>query len=98
MSGMRLFAILLVCLLFCTCTRPPESLPIKTGQEALGEEQYKKELDEVRKNIKGDLRIKLKRDGKGDFYTWEISGKDAGEILRANDVLVKKLGSAATAR
>ncbi len=96
MTGMRLFAILLVCLLSCSCTRPPESAPIKTGQEAHGDEQYKKEMDEIRKNIKGDLRIKLKRDGKGDFYTWEILGKDATEVLKANDVLVKKLGSAVT--
>jgi outer membrane biogenesis lipoprotein LolB len=93
MTGMRLFAILLACLLFCACTRPPESAPIKTGQESSGDEQYKKGLDEIRKDIKGDLKIKLKRDGKGDFYSWEISGKDAAEVLRANDVLVKKLGT-----
>ncbi len=92
---MRLFAILLVCLLFCACTRPSESPPVKTGQEARGDEQYKKELDEIRKDIKGDLRIKLKRDGKSDSYTWEISGKDAADVLKANDVLVKKLGAAA---
>jgi hypothetical protein len=98
MTGMRLFAILLVCLLFCSCSRPPESAPIKTGQEARGDEQYKKELDEIRKNMKGDLKIKLKKDGKGDFYTWEISGKDATEVLKANDVLVKKLGGAVTAK
>ncbi len=95
---MRPFAILLVCLLFCACAKPPESVPIKTGQEARGDEEYKKEIDEIRKNMKGDLRIKLKRDGKGDFYTWEISGKDATEVLKANDVLVKKLGGAATTK
>ena len=63
-----------------------------------GDEQYKKELDEIKKNIKGDLKIKLKRDGKGDFYSWEISGKDAAEVLKANDVLAKKLGGVATAK
>jgi outer membrane biogenesis lipoprotein LolB len=98
MTGMRLFAILLACLLFCACTRPPESAAIKAGQEARGDEQYKKELDEIRKNMKGDLRIKLKRDGKGDFYTWEISGKDAAEVLKANGVLVKRLGGAQAAK
>ena len=98
MTGMRLFAIVLAFLLFSTCTRPPESAPIKTGQEARGDEQYKKELDEIRKDIKGDLRIKLKKDGKGDFYSWEISGKDAAEVLKANDVLVKKLGDSVKTR
>ena len=98
MTGMRLFAIVLAFLLCSTCTRPPESAPVKTGQEARGDEQYKKELDEIRKDIKGDLRIKLKKDGKGDFYSWEISGKDAAEILKANDVLVKKLGDSVKTR
>ena len=91
MTGMRLFAILLVCLLFCSCSRPPESAPIKTGQEARGDEQYKKELDEIRKNMKGDLKIKLKKDGKGDFYSWEIDGKDVAEVLKANETLTKRL-------
>ncbi len=95
MTNMRLFAIVLLCLLFCACSRPPEAAPVKTGQEARGDEQYRKELEEVRKDIKGDLKIKLKRDGKGDFYSWEISGKDAAEVLKANNVLVKKLGSRA---
>ena len=89
---------LLVFLLFCTCSRPPESAAVKTRQEARGDEQYKTELDEIRKNMKGDLKIKLKKDGKGDFYTWEISGKDVAEVLRANDVLVKKLGGVGTAK
>jgi outer membrane biogenesis lipoprotein LolB len=90
---MRFFAILLVCLLLLgACARQPDQAPAKAAQESQKEEGYRKELDEIRKNIKGDIRIKLKRDGKGDSYSWEISGKDAAEVLKANDILAKKLG------
>ncbi|MGD0231015.1 MAG: hypothetical protein ABSC19_11760 [Syntrophorhabdales bacterium] len=96
---MRLFAIVLVFLLLFGCPRPPESPPAKNQQEAQKEEQqYKKEIDEIRKTLKSDLKVKLKRDGKAESYSWEISGKDTGEVLRANDVLVKKLGDAGTAK
>jgi outer membrane biogenesis lipoprotein LolB len=95
---MRFFTIALAFLLLGACTKPPESPPVKTGQDARADEEYRKELEEIRKDIKGDLKIKLKKDGKGDFYSWEISGKDAGEVLRANDVLVKKLGDAPPAK
>jgi hypothetical protein len=84
---------LLVLCLPASCRKPAEPLPVKTPPEARKEEQqYKKEMDEIRKAMKGDLRIKLKRDGKADSYSWEITGKDTAEVLRANDVLVKKLG------
>jgi len=82
-------ALLLLC---CACQKAPESPPAKSAQEVQKDEQYRQDIDEIRKNIKGDLRIKLKKDGKGGFYSWEISGKDAHEILKANEVLTKKLG------
>ncbi len=82
--------IVALCLVF-GCSRVPESAPGKNPQqEARQEEQYKKELDEVRKTIKGDVKIKLKKDAKGD-YSWEVTGKDANEVLKANDALAKKL-------
>jgi hypothetical protein len=84
---MRLFAIVVVLCLLVGCSRFPESTPPKSAPE----EQYSKELDEVRKAIKGEVRVKLKKDAKGD-YSWEISGKDASEVLKANDALAKKLG------
>jgi hypothetical protein len=65
--------------------------PVSASEETRKNDQYRKELDEIRKNIRGDVKIKLKRDGKGDFYTWEVSGKDANEVLRANEILSKKL-------
>ena len=54
------------------------------------EAQYQKELDEIKKNLKSEVKIKLKKEGKGS-YSWEITGKDAQDILRANEALRKKL-------
>jgi predicted secreted protein len=54
------------------------------------ETQYMKEMDELRKTLKSEVKIKLKKDGKGG-YSWEIAGKDAQEILKVNDMLRKKL-------
>jgi hypothetical protein len=64
---------------------PPKDLP------ALSSEQYKKELDDIRKGIRTETKIKLKKDGKGS-YSWEIQGKDANEVLKVNDTLRRKLG------
>lgn len=91
---MNITSLLLPLLLFLPlsgCSKPPEASAIQPIQDTQKSDQYKKELEEIRKSIKSDLKIKLKKDGKGDAYSWEISGKDAGEILRANDVLSKKL-------
>ncbi len=88
---MKFFALLVAFLVFLACSRSAEitsSNPSDTGQK---EEQYRKEMEEIRKTIKGEVKIKLKKDGKG-AYTWEITGKDAQEVLKANDVLAKRLG------
>jgi predicted secreted protein len=47
-------------------------------------------LDEIKKSLKGDVKIKLKKEGKGG-YSWEITGKDAQEVLKTNEALRKKL-------
>lgn len=88
---MKLFAIVLAVSLLPACAKPPEKAVPKSVNEQQKEDQYKKELDEVRKNLKGEVKIKLKWDGKGDFYTWEITGKDAAEVLKANDAISKRL-------
>lgn len=90
---MRLFSIILVlAAVILGCSKPPEAVPAKPAiPEAQKEDQYKTELEEVRKALKGDIKIKLKKDGKGDFYSWEIDGKDVGEVLKVNDMLAKKL-------
>ena len=63
----------------------------KAAEGEAADVQYKKEMDEIKKSLKSDLKIKLKRDGKG-AYVWEITGKDPQEILKANEVLRKRLG------
>jgi hypothetical protein len=88
---MKLFMVFLAILMICSCSRPSE-VPTKPrpAEGDAAETQYKKELEEIRKGIKGEVKIKLKKDGKGS-YSWEISGKDAQEVLKANETLRKKL-------
>jgi hypothetical protein len=88
----KFFSIALVLTLLFSCSKAPEAAPdVAAIPDIQKEEQYRKELDEIKKNIKGDVRIKLKKDGKGDYYSWEISGKDAAEVLKANDALSRRL-------
>jgi len=87
-----ILAIILVTASLFACSKAPESLPHPETPSNTGkEEQYKKELEEIKKNLNGDIKIKLRKDGKGDFYSWEISGKDAIDVLKANDILSRKL-------
>jgi len=90
---MRFLSIILVLgAFFLGCTKLPEAVPAKSVvSDAQKEDQYKKELEEIRKTLKGDIKIKLKKDGKGDFYSWEIDGKDAAEVLKVNETLARKL-------
>jgi hypothetical protein len=88
---MKIFTIALIFLSLLSCTRTQE-VPAKqkaTNGDAV-EVQYKKEMEEIKKSLKSDIKIKLKRDGKG-AYTWEIGGKDPLEILKANETLRKRL-------
>ena len=90
---MRFIAILLVVIFLFSCGKGVELTQTqKKAGEQNSEELYKKELDEIKKSLKGDVKIKLKKDGKGG-YSWEITGKDAQEIIKANDILVKKLSN-----
>jgi outer membrane biogenesis lipoprotein LolB len=88
---MRFFTIFFIVLTLISCSKGME-LPSqkKTSEEQGMEAQYQKELDEIKKSLKGDVKIKLKKDGKGG-YSWEITGKDAQEVLKTNEALRKKL-------
>lgn len=92
-TGIRkIFLIMFVtCLVFPGCS-PKAQAPETEGSRALSDAQYKKEMDEMKKSIKGDIRIKLKKDGKG-AYTWEISGRDPHQIINANQVLNRRVAS-----
>jgi len=90
---MRLLSIIFVLVaFFLGCTKSPQAVPANpVAPDSQKEDQYKKELEEIRKTLKGDIRVKLKKDGKGDFYSWEIDGKDVAEVLKANETLTKRL-------
>jgi hypothetical protein len=87
----RLIVLGIVCSLFLSCGRGVE-MPVKPKavSNSTAETQNEKELEEIRKSIRGDVKIKLKKDGKGS-YSWEISGRDAQEVLKTNDALRKRL-------
>jgi len=90
MKNTALFGVLLILLFSCNSgSRVDVPNQQKTGTNINGEVQNKNELDEIRKSIKGETKIKVKKDAKG--YSWEITGKDAHEVLKANDILRKKL-------
>jgi hypothetical protein len=91
MKNPALFGVLLILLFSCNSgSRVDVPNQQKTGTDINGEVQNKNELDEIRKSIKSETKIKVKKDAKG--YSWEITGKDAHEVLKANDILRKKLG------
>lgn len=92
---MRLFAIFTLCIFIlfsnCLCTKVQDIAEKKIGEETqYNQTKYKNELEEIKKSLKGDIKIKLKKDAKGG-YSWEITGKDAHEVLKANDTLRKRL-------
>lgn len=87
------FITICLCLFFLlSCNKAAEVTTSKQKpvEEQTGDVNYKKEMDEIRKNVKSEVKIKLKKDVKGG-YGWEIAGKDAQEVLKANDALRKKL-------
>ncbi len=88
---MRLGLLFVIPLILFSCVRPEQpAVPAKQPVQIQGETVSPKELDEIKKTLKGDIKIKLKKDGKG-AYSWEISGRDAQEILKVNDSLRKRL-------
>ncbi|HNQ45666.1 MAG TPA: hypothetical protein PK125_01890 [Syntrophorhabdus sp.] len=88
---MRFFTIFVIVLMLISCIKGMDAPSQKKVSEAQGMDgQYQKELDEIKKSLKGDIKIKLKRESKGG-YSWEVTGKDAQEVLKANDAIRKKL-------
>ncbi|MGD0234716.1 MAG: hypothetical protein ABSC55_09280 [Syntrophorhabdales bacterium] len=88
---MRFFATIAILMLLVGCTGSTDLTPAKKVDDAQKDATYQKEMDEVRKSIKSEVKIKLKKDGKGS-YSWEIQGKDPQEVLKVNETLRKKLG------
>lgn len=88
---MRFFTIFIIVLALMSCSKGTEVSTQPKAPEGQGmDAQYQKELDEIKKSLKGDVKIKLKKEGKGG-YSWEITGKDAQEVLKTNDALRRRL-------
>lgn len=81
---------LLLSLLLVSCERMKEVSYYGKNETVKAQEKYERQVEELRRSLKGDIKIKLKRDGKGN-YTWEIQGKDVNEVLKTNEILKKKL-------
>lgn len=79
-------AMLFLACVFSGCTRPAPVVHERPVQDA----RYQKEMEEIKKSMRADVKIRLKRDGKG-AYSWEVSGKDPYEIIKTNGVLSKKI-------
>jgi predicted secreted protein len=83
--------IILVIFLLISCSKGTDAtIKQRVTDDKNNETRYIKEMDELKKTLKSEVKIKLKKDGKGG-YSWEIAGKDAQEILKVNDILRKKL-------
>jgi len=83
--------IFLLIFLLISCSKGTDATLKQSVSDVKSNEiQYKKEMDEFKKTLKGEVKIKLKKDGKGS-YGWEIAGKDVHEVLKTNDILRKKL-------
>ncbi len=79
----------ILCAVLCGCARPGDIG--QTGKaKAQPDVPYGKELEEIRKSLRGDIRIRLRRDGKG-ACSWEITGKDPQEIIRADAALGRRI-------
>jgi len=91
MKNLVLFGVLIMMIFSCNSgSRVDSNNKQIIGSTINTETQYKNELDEIRKSIKGETKIKVKKDSKG--YSWEITGRDTQEVLKANDALRKRLG------
>ncbi len=88
---MRFFAMMALVMLLACCTGRADVAPATKVNDAQKDAAYQKEMDDLRKSIKSEVKIKLKKDGKGS-YSWEIQGKDPQEVLKVNEQLSKKLG------
>lgn len=86
--GKTVLLVVIACVGLCGCSREMEPGHMPKPQPA-ADVRYGKELEEIRKSLRGDIRIKLRRDGKGTC-SWEITGKDPQEIVRADAVLGRR--------
>ena len=73
------------------CSRQSPVVQVEK-REPESDARYRKDMEEIRKTMRGDIKIRLKKDAKGS-YSWEISGKDPYEIIKTDGVLRKKIST-----
>jgi|YelNatPaOPRAMG01_1025707.scaffolds.fasta_scaffold00771_12 translation initiation factor 1 (eIF-1/SUI1) len=86
----KIYILFLLLFLLFSCEKLKDVASPPKNDVKKNEERYERQIEELKKAVKGDIKIKLKRDGKGN-YTWEIQGRDVNEVLKANDILRKRL-------
>jgi hypothetical protein len=86
---------LLVAFITIACEKKPLPSQVKSELPAVSKVIVEKEKAEQEQPLPGEVKIKLKRDGK-DNYSWELSGSDADQILKVNGKLRKQLGGEQT--
>ncbi len=93
-SRTRLFLAVFVIPVFLLGCGKTVEIPGKPGTpaETVHGNGYKKEMEEIRRSIKSDIRIKLKKDTRGG-YGWEITGRDPQEIIKANNMLQTRVNN-----
>ncbi len=88
---MKFLTIFLIIFLLVCCNKSTDAVfKQKPADDKSNGIQYSKEVDELKKALKSEVKIKLKKDAKG-LYNWEIAGKDVHEILKTNEIMRKKL-------
>ncbi|MCS7280436.1 MAG: hypothetical protein NZ583_02240 [Desulfobacterota bacterium] len=85
------FVVFLIALLiFFGCERAKDLVNRQKPEEKITQTSYEKQIEELKKSLKADIKIKVKRDGKGN-YSWEIQGRDVNEVLKVNEILKRRL-------
>lgn len=82
--------IFLLLFLLPSCDKINEVRFKETAKKEISQENYERQIEELKKAVKQDIKIRLKRDSKGS-YSWEIQGKDVNEVLKVNDILKRRL-------
>ena len=89
---MRKIAVCLVLMVFlAACEKEPFSQQEKTEPSPSPKIIVEKEKIEKEPPLPPEVKIRLKRDGKGG-YSWELSGSDVDQVLKVNEKLRKQLG------
>ena len=74
-----------------SCEKKPSATPASSESPPSSKVVVEREKEEKIQPLPGEVKIKLKKDGK-DNYSWELNSSDADQILKVNEKLKKRLG------